>query len=161
MKKAQNPQPINTTKPGEIGIFNTMIASGPVIIRKRQGKLQTLLVKHGNKPLNELKWKFCGGKLLKGYSLKENAIREAKEEIGVEVKIIKELPTLELWQETPETGDQKPELIILVHYLAEINSEPIKGKKTLAIQWFDIDNLPPDCSPNIKPIIEAYKKMKL
>ncbi|NCP17314.1 hypothetical protein CO134_00795, partial [Candidatus Kuenenbacteria bacterium CG_4_9_14_3_um_filter_39_14] len=159
MNKAQNPQSINQTKASEIGLFKTMIASGPVIIQKHKGKPQTLLVKHGDKPVDELKWKFCGGKLLKGWSLEENAVREAKEEIGLEVKIIGILPTMALWQEIPETGAEKPELIILIHYLAEINNEPRKGKEVLAMQWFDINNLPADCAPNIKPIIEAYKKI--
>ena len=116
MKKIQNPQSINQAKAGKIGVFSTMIASGPVIIQKRNNVLKTLLVKHGDKPVNQLKWKFPGGKLIKNSSLENNAIREAQEEIGVKIKIISELPTLELWQEIPETGDQQPELIILVHY---------------------------------------------
>lgn len=143
-------QSINQTKSKEIGIFNTMIASGPVIIQNNK----VLLVKHGDKPVNKLKWKFPGGKLIKNSSLKENAIREAQEEIGVAIKIIKELSTLEFWNETPESGEDKPELIILVHYLAEINDKPIQGKEILAMQWFDINNLPNDCAPNIKPIIK-------
>lgn len=159
MKKLKNPKNINMTKLGEIGVFKTMIASGPVIIQKRAGKLKTLLVKHGDKPLKELKWKFCGGKLLAGWGLKENAIREAKEEIGVKVKIIGELPILALWQESPETGQEKPELIILVHYLATIKQTPKPSKEVLAINWFDINHLPKDSAPNIKPIIKAYKKL--
>lgn len=82
---------INKTITGEIGIFQSMVASGPVIIQQRDGITKTLLVKHGDKPIDELKWKFCGGKILKGTDLEENAIREAKEEIGVEVKLIKPL----------------------------------------------------------------------
>lgn len=65
---------INEVKPGEIGIFQTMIASGPVIVQKRDGVLKTLLVKHGDKPVAELKWKFCGGKLIKNSGLEENAM---------------------------------------------------------------------------------------
>ncbi len=152
-----NPKSINQTKSGEVGIFHTMVASGPVIIQQRDGVTKTLLVKHGDKPINQLKWKFPGGKLLKNSSLKDNAIREAKEEIGVEIKIISELPTLELWQEVPETGNQQLELIILVHYLAKINQEPIKSPEILAMEWFDINQLPDDCAPNIKPIIKAYQ----
>jgi len=155
-----NPQSINKHQKHKIGIFNTMIASGPVIIQQRDGVLKTLLVKHGDKPINQLKWKFPGGKLLKNSSLKDNAIREAKEEIGITIKIIHELPTLEFWQEIPETGDQQPELIILVHYLAEVNAEPIQGKEILAMDWFDINKLPTDCAPNIKPIIKAYQNLK-
>lgn len=161
MPKMANPQSINMVKQNEIGLFNTIVASGPVIVQQRSGTLKTLLVKHGNKPVNKLKWKFPGGKLLKGWSLKKNAIREGKEEIGLEIKIISELPTMELWQETAETGKAKPELIILVHYLAEIDGEPTKGGEILDMRWFDIDKLPDDCAPNIKPIIKAYKQKNL
>ena len=158
MKKALNPQSINETKAGEIGIFQTMIVSGPVIVQPIDGVLKTLLVKHGDQPITELKWKFCGGKLLKGFSLRENAIRESKEEIGVKIKIIDDLPTLELWNEIPETGNDKPELIVLVHYLAEINKEPQAGPEIIDMQWFNINSLPDNCSPNVKPIIDYYKQ---
>ena len=157
----QNPKSINEVKPGEIGVFQTMIASGPVIVQKRDGILKTLLVKHGDKPVEKLKWKFCGGKILKGMGLKENAIREAKEEINVEVKLTDCLPTMELWQEVPESGTEKPELILLVHYLAEIKDEPIAGEEIKAMQWFDINNLPEDCAPNVKFIFDYYKEKYL
>lgn len=147
---------INKTISGEIGVFNTMIASGPVIIQEREGVVKTLLVKHGDKPLKELKWKFCGGKLVKGLDLEENAIREAREEIGVEVKLLKPLKPMVVWGEEPETGSDKPEAIMLIHYLAEIEDEPARGEQTLAMEWFDVSDLPSDCSPNIKPVIKEY-----
>ena len=124
---------------------------------KHNNILKVLLVKHGDKPLKQLKWKFPGGKLLKGYSLRSNAIREAQQEIGLKIKIIASLPTLGLWQAKPETSEHTPELIILVHYLAQIKGKPIKGKEILAMQWFDIQCPPPDCAPNIKPILKAAK----
>src|SRR3989338_5984123 len=99
---------IKQTIPGEIGIFNMMVASGPVIIQKRDSVTKTLLVKHGDKPLEELKWKFCGGKVVKGLSLEDNAIREAKEEIGVTVRLIKPLKPMVIWGEKPETGQEEP-----------------------------------------------------
>ncbi len=147
---------INKTQSGEIGIFYAMIASGPVIIQRRDGVKKTLLVKHGDKPIEKLKWKFCGGKLIKGLSLEKNAIREAKEEIGVQVKLIKALMPMVLWNEIPETGHDNPQVIILIHYLAEIDEAPKAGDQVLAMDWFDIDNLPDDCAPNVKPVIEEY-----
>ncbi|MFA5029132.1 MAG: NUDIX hydrolase [Patescibacteria group bacterium] len=152
---------INQTVPGEIGIFQTMIASGPVIIiKEKNGVEKTLLVKHGDKPLEQLKWKFCGGKVIKGLGLEENAIREAKEEIGVKVSLIKTLKPMIIWNELPETGSDKPEAIVLIHYLATIDEEPVRGKEVLAMEWFDINNLPADCAPNVKPVIEEYLKQK-
>lgn len=147
---------INEAVPEQIGIFPTMIASGPVIIQNRDGILKTLLVKHGDKPLDELKWKFCGGKVMADLSLEDNAIREAREEIGVAVKLIKPLRPIIIWNEIPETGSSQPQAIVLIHYLAEINEEPIKGEEILAMDWFDINNLPEDCSTNIKPVIAEY-----
>jgi len=151
---------INTSLPGEIGIFQTMIAAGPVIIQKRDGILKTLLVKHGDKPTTQLKWKFCGGKVIASLSLEENAIREAREEIGLEVKLIKPLKPMILWNDVPETGSDKPQVIVLIHYLAEINEEPIKGEEILEMEWFDINNLPDDSSSNIKPVIAEYQRLE-
>lgn len=151
---------INKTITGEIGIFQSMVASGPVIIQQRDGITKTLLVKHGDKPIDELKWKFCGGKILKGTDLEENAIREAKEEIGVEVKLIKPLKPMIIWNEVPETGTEKPEAIILIHYLASIENEPTRGDQVLAMEWFDINDLPDDCAPNVKPLIKNFLELK-
>jgi ADP-ribose pyrophosphatase YjhB (NUDIX family) len=152
---------INTAIPGEIGVFQAMIASGPVIIQNRDGISKTLLVKHGDKPINELKWKFCGGKVIAEASLEETAIREAKEEIGIEVKLIRPLKPIILWNEIPETGSNKPQAIILIHYLAEITEEPNAGQETLAMDWFDINNLPDNCAPNVGIIIKEYLDSKL
>ncbi len=151
---------INQTIPGEIGIFQTMIASGPVIIQTRDNAEKVLLVKHGDKPIEQLKWKFCGGKIIQGMDLEENAIREASEEIGVKVRLVKSLKPLILWQEKPETGAETPEAIMLIHYLAEINEEPIQGEQVLAVEWFAIDNLPDNCAPNVKPVIADYLAQK-
>ncbi len=147
---------INQATSGEIGVFQTMIASGPVIIQKRDGIIKTLLVKHGDKPIEELKWKFCGGKVWEGMNLEENAIREAREEIGLTVKLIRPLKPMVLWKEVPETGSDQPQAIILIHYLAEIDQEPKMGQETLDMDWFDINNLPNDCAPNVKEVINAY-----
>ena len=144
---------INKTTTGEIGVFQTMIASGPVIIQKRDGVAKTLLVKHGDKPLKELKWKFCGGKILKGLELTTNAIREAQEEIGITVRLIKPLQPMILWQEEPETGSEKPQAIILIHFLAEIDEEPTPSEQVLALDWFAVNDLPQDCAPNVKPLV--------
>ena len=142
------------------GFFNALICSGTIIIQKRDGVKKVLLVKHGEKTVEELKWKFPGGKLLKGWNVKENAIRETKEEIGVKPKIIATNPSVvSLWNQIPESGIEIPEFMILLNYLAEINQEPVAGKEIKKMQWIDIENLPNDCSPNIKPGIEDYKNL--
>ncbi|MDO8521121.1 MAG: NUDIX hydrolase [bacterium] len=147
---------INDSKLGEVGTFYTMIASGPVIVEDREGVLKTLLVKHGDKSLEELKWKFCGGKVLKGETLETTAVRESKEEIGVDVTLLYPLKPMVLWNEHPEGGGEKPQAIMLVHYCATINDEPIKGKEVLAMEWFPLDKLPHDSAPNVALVIKDY-----
>ncbi len=68
------------------------------------------------------------------------------EEIGLEVKIIKPLKPMIIWNED--------EVIILIHYLAELITEEIKPASYIKeYAWLEIDNLPDDCFPNVKAVI--------
>ena len=151
---------INQTIPGEVGLFTTMIASGPVIIEEKDGIEKTLLVKHGDKPVPELKWKFPGGKVIKDSTLEGNAVREAIEEIGREVTLIRPLKPIILWNEASDSSSDTPQATVLIHYLAELTGEPTQGAEILAMQWFALDALPEDSSPNIAPVIEDYLRSK-
>lgn len=82
------------------------IASGPVIIK--DGKV--LLDKHGEDNF----WKFPGGKLLDTNSIFDNAIREVKEELNVNVELMGEPFILTVEREK----DGVRESVILIHYLA-------------------------------------------
>ncbi|MBI4779072.1 NUDIX hydrolase, partial [Candidatus Falkowbacteria bacterium] len=64
-----------------------IIASGPVIVENNK----VLLNKHGDTAF----WKFCGGRV-ENYEtdLIDNARREVKEEMGIEIKILNEEPFL-------------------------------------------------------------------
>jgi len=88
--------------------------------------------------------------------LRANAIREAIEEIGQEPVLGQALEPMILWNEVPETGSEKPQAILLIHFLATIKGEPKAGEQVLAMAWFDIHYLPPDCATNVKPIIAGY-----
>ncbi|MAF13602.1 MAG: hypothetical protein CMI53_01785 [Parcubacteria group bacterium] len=124
---------------------NVIIAAGPVIIKDNK----VLLNKHG---LGNL-WKFPGGDITSALNdLETWAANKVKEEMGLEVKIGKALKPMVIWQDD--------EVIILIHYLAELVTEEIKAADYIKeYDWLDIDNLPDDCSPNIKPVIDEYKKL--
>jgi len=124
---------------------NVVIAAGPVIIKN--GKV--LLNKHGEKKL----WKFPGGDIHKtSGDLESWAKIKVKEEMGLEVEILQPLKPMIIWQED--------EVIILIHYLAKLLNEKISPAEYIdEYQWIDINNLPDDCAPNIKPVIEEYKKL--
>ena len=122
--------------------METIIAAGPVIIENDK----VLLNKHGDTDF----WKFPGGTVEDNgeLDLREHAKREAKEEMGIEIEIVRPMSTL------MTKKDQS--VVVLVHYLAKRIGEIQPGEDIREWEWLDIHNLPDDVAPNIKPIIEEY-----
>jgi len=74
-----------------------IIASGPVIVENNK----VLLNQHGDTTF----WKFCGGKVENFETdLIENAKREVKEEMGIEIEILNEEPFLMHTKKKPPRG---------------------------------------------------------
>ncbi len=125
-----------------------IIASGPVIIEDNK----VLLNKHGDDNF----WKFIGGKIESFdfedplNSLENACRREAKEEMGVDIEIIRPLKPM-MFQKPNDPDTQ----VILIHYLAKRIGEIKPGADIQDWNWFDINNLPADCAPNITPVIES------
>jgi len=128
-----------------------IVASGPVVIE--DGRV--LLNKHGDDGF----WKFLGGRVEhfdfqdETNSLEEACRREVKEEMGFEIEIIRPLKPMMV----QKPGDPNT-WVILIHYLARRLGEVNLGEDIKDAQWFDISDLPTDCAPNIKPVIDEYKK---
>jgi ADP-ribose pyrophosphatase YjhB (NUDIX family) len=123
-----------------------IIASGPVIVENNKA----LLNKHGDTKF----WKFCGGKVEdKDIDLIDNAKREAKEEIGVDLKILDDEPFITF---TRQEKDNEKFDIILVHFLAERIGEIKPGDDIDEWRWLDINNLPDDLAPNIVPALKYF-----
>lgn len=114
------------------------IASGPVIIQ--DGKV--LLDKHGDDEF----WKFPGGKQRDTESFQETAIREAKEELGIDVTLEGAPVVVSLEMD----GKQ----VLLIHYRATMTGEPRPGRDVREWGWHDVHDLPSDCAPNIKIIVD-------
>ncbi len=128
-----------------------IIASGPVVIEN--GKV--LLDMHGDDNF----WKFLGGKVEDfnfadpTNSLEEACRQRVKEEMGFDVEIIKPIKPIMI----QKPGDLDT-WVILIHYLAKRLGEIKPGPEIKKWEWFDINNLPSGCAPNIKPVIEEYLK---
>ncbi|MBU4331731.1 NUDIX hydrolase [Patescibacteria group bacterium] len=122
-----------------------IIASGPVIIENNK----VLLNKHGDDDF----WKFCGGKV-EDYetNLAENAKREVKEEMGIEIEITDSAPIITYTKKEDGTD------VLLVHCIAKRTGEIKPGSDIREWNWFPIDQLPDDCGPNIKPVVEQATK---
>jgi len=128
-------------------MIKTIIASGPVIVEN--GKV--LLNRHGDDGF----WKFCGGKVEDfTTNLVENARREVKEEMGIDIEIIDPKPYIMHVTKKTEEGDID---VILVHFLAKRVGDITPGDEITAWKWFDVSDLPADVAPNIKPVLEHFK----
>jgi ADP-ribose pyrophosphatase YjhB (NUDIX family) len=124
-----------------------IIASGPVIVENNQ----VLLNQHGDTNF----WKFCGGRV-EDYEtgLEENARREVKEEMGIDIEIIEHQPYIMHTEKIDATG-QKID-IILVHYLAKRIGEIKPGPDIREWNWFDLNDLPKNLGPNILPTLKYF-----
>jgi ADP-ribose pyrophosphatase YjhB (NUDIX family) len=123
-----------------------IIASGPVIVEDEK----VLLNQHGDTTF----WKFCGGKV-EDYEtdLIENARREVKEEMGVEIEIIDENPFITFARKDTAKGKID---IMLVHFLAKRIGEINPGADIREWSWLPLDALPENLAPNIIPTLKHF-----
>ena len=127
-----------------------IIASGLVIVENNK----VLLNKHGDTPF----WKFCGGRV-ENYevNLIDNAKREVKEEMGIDIKILDKEPFITFARKKPADGAID---ILLVHFLAKRIGEIKPGEDINKWDWLDINNLPEDLGPNILPALKHFGFVK-
>lgn len=120
-----------------------LIASGPVVIE--EGRL--ILTKDSKDDF----WKIPGGKVGKGESLEETAVREFKEETGLDCEITGNLSTMAIEEKNAE----------LYHYKAKLKNKPknfddyeYKGHE---VSWFYVEEIREgayNVAPNVKFLIE-------
>lgn len=136
--------------------FDCIVASGPVIIENGQ----VLLNRHGETSEKAKLWKFVGGSVdVNDYKDSDDILRDAcreevKEEMGIDVEIITPLKPMLV-----ERPDNHGGFVVLIHYLATRIGDIKPREDIIEWKWFDIDKLPADCAPNIKPVIGEYKEL--
>jgi 8-oxo-dGTP diphosphatase len=130
-------------------IEEAIICSGPVIIENSK----VLLIKE-QKSYGITPWFFPGGKIEGNETSEEACIRETREEVGLNIKILKQLPTLTDY-------DNKGNKLILFHFLAKANGQITPGPTIAQWNWFDIKHLPTDCAQNVKKIIKYCLNEKI
>ncbi len=121
-----------------------IIASGPVIVRDNK----VLLDISGDDSF----WKFCGGKREKNEDLEATAKNRAKEELGINIKILDSDPFI-IVRKKPGEEDKE---VILVHYLASYSGKISPGPIVKEWAWLKIDDLPENIAPNIKPVLRHF-----
>ena len=110
---------------------------------------KVLLVSHWFAPWA---WTLPGGGLDPGEDPEKAAIREVKEETGIEVKSI--AGTIGTY-----TGMISKNEIVIVYYTGDFEGSlsMVPNLEIMARSWFDIDNLPREISPANRRRIEAYR----
>lgn len=124
-----------------------IIASGPVIVENNQ----VLLNKHGEDEF----WKFCGGRVEEDeINLKEAAIREVKEEMGLDVEILNNDP---YFVYTEKEKDGLKVSVILAHFLVKRIGEITPGDDIREWRWINMYDLDKEnLAPNIKPVLKHF-----
>lgn len=109
-----------------------IVAAGGIVLDRASGSVRVLLI---HRPRYD-DWSFPKGKSEPGESISETALREVKEETGLECRIVYELPTVR-YNYTSSRGNLKPKVVH--YYLMERVGGRLQapGQEADAAEWCD------------------------
>lgn len=86
-------------------------------------------------------WTLSKGSIPEGEELKAGTIKKIKEEIGIDIKLLKEVDSNEYVATHPEKGKLRKQV---TYFLAEAKYEPLKLKESGGLdkaQWFKVEDI--------------------
>lgn len=117
-------------------------------------ELQVLLIERGIEPFKG-KWAFPGGFLNMDETAREGALRELKEETGLEKAYIEQFNTYS------DPGRDPRERVITIAHYALVRIQEVKGGDDAAkAQWFPIDEVPQLAFDHDKILRDAMRKLR-
>lgn len=117
-------------------------------------KLKVLLVERGMAPYKG-RWAFPGGFLNMDESAEEGALRELKEETGLEGAYIRQFHTFSAPQRDPR------ERVITIAYYALVRMREVKGGDDASdARWFALDEVPPLAFDHDQILRKAEKTLR-
>ena len=117
-------------------------------------ELQVLLIERGIEPFKG-KWAFPGGFLNMDETAGEGALRELKEETGLENAYIEQFNTYS------DPGRDPRERVITIAHYALVRIQEVKGGDDAAkAQWFPIDQIPQLAFEHDKILRDAMRKLR-
>lgn len=131
------------------------VGCGALIVNDKN---QTLLLLRGTKSKNEAGfWNQPGGAVEFSEKIEDAVKREIKEELNVEIKIIKFLSF------TDQILKAEGQHWVALSFLAKIEKgQPkiMEPEKIAQIKWFDLDHLPEKLAQTTRDSIKAYQEKK-
>lgn len=139
-----------------MGVDYIGVGCGALIVNDKN---ETLLVKRTGKTRNQSGfWSKPGGGVEFGEKVEDAVKREIKEEIGVDIKIIKLLGFVD------DIMEDDHQHWITFNYLAKITGgevENLEPEKHEEVKWFRFDNLPEKVNKNTTEAINFYLNNKI
>lgn len=110
-----------------------------IFLRKMVGEQTQLCLAEKKRGFGVGKWNGIGGKVEQGETIAEAAIREAKEEILVEISIpdLQQVATIDFtFENKPEWGQQ-----VHIFFVDHWQNEPVETEE-MKPEWFFLDEIP-------------------
>ncbi len=98
-----------------------------------------LLVRRANPP-DAGRWGFPGGKIERGETLHQAALRELKEETGVDATALRAFTAVDAFDHAAD-GSLRRHFILVAVLCEWVDGEPVAGDDALDARWFDLDRL--------------------
>ena len=125
-----------------------------IVFNKEDDKILVLLIQRKNDPYKDC-WAFPGGFVNINESAEDAAIRELKEETGLEISTVVQLRAY-------SNPDRDPrERVITIAFIAESKIKDVKGGDDAQdARWFDVSNLPSLAFDHEQILKDALEKLK-
>jgi 8-oxo-dGTP diphosphatase len=122
-----------------------------VVVLDRLGRL--LVVRRGHAP-SAGRWSIPGGRVEPGETLEVAAVREAREETGLDVVVGEVAGQVEL----PGMDDQVYDVTDFIATTADPTAVPAPGDDAMEVQWVTRDELAAlDTSPGLVDTLESWR----
>ena len=118
------------------------------VVIERDGRF--LLGRRGEGTREAGKWSFPAGFVDRGEVVEVAAVREAREEVGLEVALG---PLLGLFSREGES-------VVLAVYAAHAEGEAVAGDDLVELGWFTADGFPPLAFPHDRQILTAWHEWR-
>jgi len=122
-----------------------------IISIRENNESRIVLIKRKNPPFG---WALPGGFVDYGESLENAAVREAKEETGLDVKLIRQFHAY-----SDPSRDPRQHTISIV-FIAEADGVPVGMDDAAEAELFDLDNLPSPMAFDHGEILKDYAEKR-